>query len=684
MTRLRQDWRARARIYVVVILLPFTSAPRTTHAQVGGTPKSPPPVDSSLPEPRQPAKGTVLFSTQHPPSAAVPTYSSSSPVTPEDPSGPDARPAVPVSDAERRAVAISAYDLNVHLVPSSAREEVQARLTLRNLTATPITRVVLDISSTLRWQSVSMLAAASVKSLPFTQSPVATDADHTGYAQEMVATLPQALAPGKSITLSALYGGQVRQSASRLELLGTPPDRAARTDWDAIVPTSDAGATALRGFGNVLWYPVAAPLALLGDGNKLFAEAARQKQLNTTAEIALHLTVEYRGDPPDGVIFDGKLRPLEHVADDQDQLIANTRGVATADFPRNVIGLRLPSLFLTAQTAASTADGFLSVITPRPEATAPYGEAARMVAPLMTAWFGPSPIAPLLLLDHAGEPFADHALLVGQLAVNAQPADIAPLLVDGMTHAWIQSSQPWISEGLAEFLRLLWSERTGGRKAALAELATIQGTVALAEPESENRKAIAEENSALSLVAAGSDVGYRLKAACVWWQLRDLVGEAVLQKSLQAYRKAVAVNPAFDHDPKAMQHTIERSSGHTLDWFFDDWVYQDRGLPDLSIVRVDPRPLPATAEKSGGYLVAIEMRNAGDAAADVPVTVRSGTALTASERLRIPAHSSASTRVLFGGTPTTVEVNDGSVPEIGGSATHVKQIALTVEHGTRH
>jgi hypothetical protein len=54
------------------------------------------------------------------------------------------------------------------------------------------------------------------------------------------------------------------------------------------------------------------------------------------------------------------------------------------------------------------------------------------------------------------------------------------------------------------------------------------------------------------------------------------------------------------------------------------------------------------------------------------VTVRSGT-LTSTQRLRIAGRSSASTRLVFEGTPDEVIVNDGSVPEVTASI-HTKQI----------
>jgi hypothetical protein len=101
-------------------------------------------------------------------------------------------------------------------------------------------------------------------------------------------------------------------------------------------------------------------------------------------------------------------------------------------------------------------------------------------------------------------------------------------------------------------------------------------------------------------------------------------------------------------------------------------VYRDSGLPDLSIAGVTPRAIDQIGNKGAGWLVAVEVKNDGGAVAEVPVTVRSGT-LTATQRLRIPARSSASTRIVFEGTPTEVLVNDGTVPEVG-SSIHTRQI----------
>jgi hypothetical protein len=75
-----------------------------------------------------------------------------------------------------------------------------------------------------------------------------------------------------------------------------------------------------------------------------------------------------------------------------------------------------------------------------------------------------------------------------------------------------------------------------------------------------------------------------------------------------------------------------------------------------------------------GWLVAVVVRNDGYAEAEVPVTVRSDNA-SQTTRLRIPGRATVSTRILFAGTPTEVEVNDGGVPETE-SSVHTRQLIL--------
>ena len=151
---------------------------------------------------------------------------------------------------------------------------------------------------------------------------------------------------------------------------------------------------------------------------------------------------------------------------------------------------------------------------------------------------------------------------------------------------------------------------------------------------------------------------------------RCIVGDLDLKLTLQAYRN----DAKLDRDPEGFEHTLAKISNKDLHWFFDDWVYRDRGLPDLSIVNVTPSQLQSRNGLPTGWLVAVEIRNDGYAQAEVPVTVRSATS-NETHMLRIPGRASASTRILFPGTPQEVDVNDGSVPETR-SSIHIRQFVL--------
>ena len=582
---------------------------------------------------------------------------------------PDALPKIPVTNEERSAIVITATRLDVHLTPAEGREEARATLTLRNASGGALRRIPLQISGSLRWESVAASTPGGLRPVAFTQAPISTDTDHTGYAQEAVLTLAEPLAAGASVTVAALYAGEIRQSAQRLEVLGVSAERAAAQDWDAIVPTTDAGATALRGFGDVLWYPVAAATAALGDGNQVVQAVARQRLLGLAATMELRLTVEYTGDPPNAAIFDGELRALDHVADTDTQLIDATQGVATAEFPAGPVGYRVPSLFLTAQAAVMTEDELLSVVTARTEAVQSYGSAAAQVRPLLEQWLGPTPRMPMLLLDHAGSRFEDAGFLAMRLEAGQSNAQIVPELMTPLVHAWFGPGRSevaraglWLDQGLPELMGLLWTERTVGKPAALAELGQASALLALAEPDfTTHPEAVGEP-----LPGASAQVYLRLKSASVLWQLRELLGDPVMRACLAAWRHSVSVNPKLEGEAGAFQRTMEAASKQDLGWFFDDWVNRDRGLPDLTIVAAIPRAEPAQAGKNSGYLVAVEVRNDGDAVADVPVIVH-GLTTSQTERLRIAGHASNSVRIVFEDQPESVQVNDGSVPEVRAS-----------------
>ena len=677
-----------------------TPAPQPTEPQ-----PQPQPDKTVAPEqPTEPAppSGKVLFSRD------VATPPDAQPADSQMPAAQNPDDKLGVTDGERKALTFTAYDLDVHLTPASAGISVRAGLTVRNDSAAPLSRLILEITSSMHWDAFSSHTAASAAApLKFAARLVDTDADHTGLMAEAVVTLPQPLAPGASIALTALYSGAIPPSAERLERIGAPADQALAADWDAVAgsnPDALTGGTALRGFGNVLWYPVAAPPVFLGDGAKLFQAVGSMKLRQSAATFRLRLAVEYVGDPPDAAFFCGRREQLIAISDNPNMPAAESPGIATAVFAPQPLGFRVPYLFVTGSAASDTGTpanpDLIAAVTSHYDALPAYSAAAALVEPLLTDWLGAQPDTALTILDHPGQPFEDDALLVRPMRA-VEPATLAPSLAHSLTHVWIHSSHPWIDEGLAQFVSLLWTERTAGRAAALAELQDAARTLALAEPEDPDSTPSPASSSASSsgdsssqtssssnpsdqtdahgppvspagesLIAATGEVFYRTKAAAVWWMLRSIVGDEALKQALQAYR----LDAKLDHDPAGFEHTLEMSSHKDLRWFFNDWVYRDRGLPDLSIVSVTPSQLESRNGSPDGWLVAVVVRNDGYAEAEIPVTVRSRTA-SQTMKMRIPGRSSASTRIVFAGTPEQVDANDGGVPETQTSV-HTRQLVL--------
>jgi hypothetical protein len=697
----------------------------TAQAQTSPTRPAPPP---------PPPTGQVLFESHGTP-----------PPTPDDDAPPEPQaippgqtPTGPVlTDEQRSSLLFTAYDLDARIAPATGHLTLRARVTLRNITSQPLSRVALQISSTLHWESATLITPTGAIPLTVTQHVIDTDADHTGKSSEAVLDLPTPLAPGATLTLDTLYSGNLSADTSRLERLGASVSQALTTDWDAIgsaqltgssssssvdTPITPALSVALRGFGNVLWYPVASPQLFLGDGAKLFQAIGHQRLAERAATIHLHLVIEYRGIPPVSAYFCSRRQPLAAHPDDPAATPGTGTGIATADFPAHPIGFRQPSLFViqqpetsiaplpepfssssatptepgtssssvtppqpgapsspTASSSAKVGDdqgpAMLSVATTDTVSLAPLASSAERVAPLLQTWFGPKPLGPLTILDNPGDPYEDDALLVAPINKLASTTSTAAL-AHSLTHAWIHTGQPWFDEGLAQFAALLWIEQDQGRPAAILQLNNLMQPLNIAEISFETQQEADAPTAPTgeSLIFATDELYYRRKAAAVWWMLRSLAGDKPLQQALTEWRD----QPSTSDDPTiqavAFKKLLEKTSGKDLGWFFADWVLRDRGLPDLSIVDVQPRLMAAGKGHDSGWLVSVTVRNEGAAAVDVPLNVLSG-AFTTNTRIHIAGFSNATTRVIVNAPPTEVILNDGSTPEVR-TATHTREVVL--------
>ena len=537
---------------------------------------------------------------------------------------------------DREAFSINNYDLNAQIEPDQHRLGVRGKITLRNDTQAPQKIAVLQISSSLNWRSVR----AGDKPLQFVSQPYTSDIDHTGQLSEAIVTLPHAIAPNGTIELEIAYEGVILLDATRLTRIGTPEEAANSTDWDQI----DTKFTALRGAGYVAWYPIATEVANLSEGNSVFEVLGRWKAREAGRQMHLHIDLRRPKEETAPTIMLNRYHCSVTYQEAEAVQYADagcTYRVSKSEEPVLVIAnyqeIVKPSIeirFLAHHEASATT----------------YADQAERVVPLITDWLS-APSEKVQIDDLASPrdaPFESGTLLMTPLSgTDATGAGLA--LAHQLTHASFLSFRPWIEEGLAHFAQALYIEQANGRAAAIAYMGLHRSALNQVEVQTTVPRSDDEVNH--SLVNTTSEELYRSKAMCVWWMLRDMVGETALKKALASYR------PEQDKEPSYMPRLIAAQTQRDLEWFFDDWVYRDRGLPDFKVESAFSRKT-----MSGSFMLTITVANLDTAGAEVPVIVK----FTGGEimrRLEVRAKNKAVTRIELPAAPTEIVVNDGSVPE---------------------
>lgn len=543
--------------------------------------------------------------------------------------------ASPAVALDREAFTITNYDLNLQIEPEQHRLGARGKIILRNDTATAQKIAVLQVSSSLDWRSVM----AGDKAVQFITQPYTSDIDHTGALSEAIITLPQPVTPRGTIEFEVAYEGVILLDATRLTRIGTPEEAATSTDWDQI----NTKFTALRGAGYVAWYPIATEVANLSEGNSLFEVLARWK--NREAGSAMHFKV--------GLTTDNSVLPqvLFNGAKCQNTM-QESMGISLFlwDCTYQPARLDTPTLVVANYQVLERMAIEVRYLPSHDVAATNFADAADKALPLITDWFGPTreKAHTADLPDPTAAPFESGALLLTPMA--SKDANVTGLAAaHQLTHAAFLSSRPWIEEGVAHFAQALYLEREKGRPAALDYMGLHR--FALGQLEQSTTVPRSEDEVKRSLVNTTSEELYRGKAMYVWWMLRDMVGEPALKKALAAYR------PEQDKESTYMQRLIAAQTPRDLEWFFDDWVYRDRGLPDFKVESVFARKT-----MTGSFMVTITVDNLGTAGAEVPVIIK----FTGGElmrRLEVHAKEKAVIRVEVPAPPQEVVVNDGSVPE---------------------
>jgi len=535
---------------------------------------------------------------------------------------------------DREAFAFANYDLNVQVEPEQHRLAVRGKVTLRNDSNQPQKTAVLQISSSLDWRSVK----AGEKPLQFVSQIYTSDIDHTGALSEAIVSLPQVVVPKDTLELEIAYEGVVPLDTTRLTRIGTPEAAAGTTDWDQI----SSKFTSVRGAGYVAWYPIATEAADLSDGNSMFDTLGRWKRREADSQMQLHLSAlnEGAGAPPEIILNTAGCRRISP-PERQGQLVAE------CEF--QPLGQTIPAFVIASYSLLNRGIVSIHCLTEHKSAAESYAEATDKVVPLITNWFGPprAKAEVVELPDSAAVPFESGNLLLTPLGDDLKRAQIS--LLHALTHSAFTSPRPWIHEGLAHFMQALYLEQTSGRQAALDYMGLHRSAFLDADrPDFAPRSEDAIDHSLLN---TASEELYRGKAMYVWWMLRDMVGEPALKKALAGY------HPVQDREPSYLPRLIAAQTQRDLEWFFDDWVYRDRGLPDFRVASAFPRKM-----LTEGYMVTVTVENWGGAGAEVPVTVRfDGGEVT--KRLEVRGKNKGVIRMEVPTAPREVVVNDSSVPE---------------------
>jgi hypothetical protein len=547
---------------------------------------------------------------------------------------------------DRTAFTFTRYDLQLTLTPAEHKLAASGKLTMRNTSHQPQKNVALQISSTLSWESievtetrvgtgVSPVSSSPSKPAQYLVEAYTSDIDHTGQLSEAIVQLPTPLPPGGSVELAVRYSGTVTQNSARLERVGAPPEVRNRQDWDRIDPDYSA----IRGAGFVVWYPVAMPAASISHENDYADTMAEWSAREQQAVMGLNINAP----SATRIVTSGEALPYAGPCTQQRTCSA---------FRWSPLGLTAPSFALAPfQSIAPLPQFQIHYLAASTEGARSYGEIAKAVAPLISDWFGPprQNAGVVQLPETNWSAYESGATLLSPLPNSLSPQATQMtevVLAHQLTHASLPSPRPWIFEGAAHFAQVLQRQRQGGRPAALQYLSDQLPTLQEIE-----KQANSQGHRGPSLINTTDDVYYRTKAMYCWWMLRDIIGDAALQKAFARYRSE------DDRDPVYIEHLLEAEAHKPLDWFFNSWIFSDQGLPDFTITAVSTRQ-----NISGTYTAAVTVENSGGAEAEVPVALRSDVSEVFG-RVRVPGNGRATVRIQIGQYPVTAMVNDGSVPE---------------------
>jgi len=536
---------------------------------------------------------------------------------------------LPALALDREAFTFTKYDLDVRVEPEQQRLAVRGKIWLRNDSPSAQKSLALQISSTLGWRSVKIAGNPA----EFTSHEYTSDIDHSGTLSEAVVTLAKEIPPGGTLEVEVGYEGTIPLSATRLTRIGVPEEKAKHSDWDQVSKSF----TAVRGIGYVTWYPVATEAANLSEGDSVGETVGRWKARHTDAAM----DVRFESSLVQEILFSGTTARAE-----AESKSANSRVVHISRLGRDV-----PTFVIGDYQKLAPKDGpSVYYLAGQEEAAKTYADAVPEIGMLIPVVGGDTKEVQILgLSDPHAASFVTEGMLLCPLKLPLTNEAMLSLAY-AKARSMVSSPRAWIGEGLAHYAQVAFIENEAGRQAALDYLTAHATALVEDEKAFADRDRAGNWQAAHSLINAPDGLYLQTKAMYVWWMLQEMLGKLPSEALLNYH-------VADDKDAAYLQRLIEKTTHRDLEWFFDDWVYRDRGLPDFRIDSVYPREMVG-----GGYTITVTVENLGEAGAEVPVTLRIPSG-DITKKLEVHGKSKASLRIATPSLPQEVVVNDGSVPE---------------------
>ncbi len=428
----------------------------------------------------------------------------------------------PLGAQERAPYRVTAYELEVELIPATHQLRAHARL---DVTADePLAALTLSLNRNLK---VERAAGAAGKPLAFEQSPA---------ADTLRVDLPQTLAAGQSTTMTVDYLGAF--------------DPAVRPEHGPVLAAIASGKTYL--LRESRWFPQSA---------------------NPWARFAMTLTVTL----PEGetALASGAAEPPRPAGAGKTRVVFRSPQASLA-------GTLVAGAYQKVSPPTGAPVTYYVHSVPESYASAGAESVANILA-FFSDKFGPLDphgLAVVEVPDDTWEAYAAPGLLL--LPTRQWSSTLNPrLLARSLARQWwggrVSPAGPddiWLAEGLARYSEALYIEESAGEEGLHRTLEDL--TIAALVDESAAPIANAGQ------LAAFSPEYYsvvRDKGAMVFHMLRLVMGDEAFFRLLAAYGARFAGRSAGVDD---FEKLAEEIGGQPLDYFFGEWV-RSTGVPQFEI-----------------------------------------------------------------------------------------------------